>query len=157
MRFRFQLQAGMELTDDVTSQSLSNPLVQRPLYSLFGGAISHLMIRLNDFIQKHASSRQQHIFPSLHRYLSLTVRRSMKTDAIPFRRRIFRAPEADYMHEWDTALTAHRDPHLAAIRSNGFDAVWLRGVLREIVRTDLFPELAPRAEKHLHTLNTLLA
>src|ERR1051326_3568543 len=82
----------------------------------------------------------------------------METDnALPFRRRIFRVPAADYMHEWDTALTAHSDAYLAAIRSDGFDAVWLRGVRREMVRTDVFPELAPRAEEHLHTLNTLLA
>ena len=57
--------------------------------------------------------------------------------------RILRVAEADHMHEWDTALAAHDNTQLAAIRADGFDAVWLRGVLREIVRTDVFPELAP--------------
>src|ERR1041384_5999390 len=114
------------------------------------------MITFNDFYIGATLPASTHIFQSRNLCQRGKQRSLMKTDvAVPFRRRILRVPEADYMHEWDTALTAHSDAHLAAIKSDGYDAVWLRGVLREIVRTDLFPKLAPQAEEHLHTLNTL--
>lgn len=80
----------------------------------------------------------------------------MSTSPNPFRRRIFRVPGTDYMHEWETALAAHTDPALAAVRDAGFDAVWVRGILRDLVATAAFPELAPPAA-NLEVLRELVA
>lgn len=80
----------------------------------------------------------------------------MTREASPFKRRIFRVPGADYMHEWDTALDAHDDRSLDALRRDGFDAVWIRGIFRDLVRTSVFPELAPESDRHLSILNSIL-
>jgi len=39
------------------------------------------------------------------------------------------------MQEWETALEVHSEEALRKIRSHGFDAVWVRGILRELVTT----------------------
>jgi len=75
----------------------------------------------------------------------------------PFRRKIFRAPDTAYTHEFDSALSIYNDERLAGIRAYGFDSIWLRGVLRELVRTEVFPELAPRSDQYLAVLNALTA
>lgn len=74
-----------------------------------------------------------------------------------FRRRIFRAPDADSAREWETALAAHGDAQLAALRDNGFNAVWLCARLREMVRTEVFPELAPAADEQMNVLRQVIA
>lgn len=62
----------------------------------------------------------------------------------PFQWKIFRSPLADYCDEGANPETAYRQDVLQQIRRDGFNAIWLRVVLRETVGTAIFPELKPK-------------
>ena len=64
-----------------------------------------------------------------------------------FQWKIFRSPLADYCHETANPEAAYHQDVLQQIRRDGFNAVWLRIVLREVVGTEIFPELQPRGEQ----------
>jgi len=58
--------------------------------------------------------------------------------------RIFRSPLADYCDELADLARAYSPEVLGRIREDGYNAVWLRVVLRECVATSVFPDLQPR-------------
>lgn len=56
------------------------------------------------------------------------------------------------------AAKIHADAVLRPIATDGFNGIWLRGRLRELARTTLFPELGDtKAEARLASLRTLIA
>src|SRR5213075_1336808 len=50
----------------------------------------------------------------------------------------------------------HSRDALDQIRTDGFDAVWVRGILRELVNTSVFPNLASESALNLSKLNALI-
>lgn len=70
-----------------------------------------------------------------------------------FTPRILRAHRSDcWGRELDTALEAYSDDWLSALARTGFDAVWVRINLREIVASRLFPKVSPQPLKQLNRL-----
>lgn len=72
--------------------------------------------------------------------------------------RIFRAFQAKYYD--DDVLTgpdAYTDAYFAQLTGNGFNAVWLRGILRDLAATSIFPELGQRIAQHQDALGTVIA
>lgn len=73
-----------------------------------------------------------------------------------FQWKIFRSPFADYCHETKNPATAYRQDVLQQIRRDGFNAVWLRVVLRDVVGTAIFPDLKPEGGR-LECLREIVA
>ncbi len=70
--------------------------------------------------------------------------------------RIFRSPDTDYYsNEILTADGTHPDSYFAELAANGFNAVWLHARLRDITRTEVFPELGFEAASYQDKLNRL--
>ena len=77
-----------------------------------------------------------------------------------FTPRIIRSPDTDcWGKELETAIAAYTDEYLAEISEQGLDGIWVHVMLRETVRSSLFPKvsrkptdllnrLAERAEKY---------
>jgi hypothetical protein len=72
--------------------------------------------------------------------------------------RIWRDPASDfYGDEPLHAAAVYTDPVLRNIRSHGFDGVWLRGRLRELIRSTVLPELNDAAmRKRIESLRTVI-
>ena len=71
--------------------------------------------------------------------------------------RIFRSPMAFYYQEELLQINdAYPDNYLLKLAHHGFNGIWLRGILRDLVKTDIFPELGKDSEKLLKNLNTLI-
>jgi len=67
--------------------------------------------------------------------------------------RIFRSPQAKYYE--DDILTgpeAYPEEYFAQVVQNGFNAVWLRGILRDLASTTVFPELGQDVTRHQDAL-----
>jgi hypothetical protein len=65
---------------------------------------------------------------------------------------IIRSPLSDfYGKEIEDSIKNHPDWYLEEIKKEGFDSVWLHGVLREIVSCSCFPEFGD--EKKIYALN----
>lgn len=73
--------------------------------------------------------------------------------------RIWRCPKsAFYGDECLDAPSVYTDAELAAIASHGFNGVWLRGRLAEMIHSTVLPELnQPKAAERLESLRTLIA
>lgn len=72
--------------------------------------------------------------------------------------RIFRSFTARYYD--DDILygpTAYPDEYFAKLVTQGFNAVWLRGTLRDLASTDVFPDLGTEITRHQDALATVVA
>lgn len=54
------------------------------------------------------------------------------------------------------AEAAYTDAELANIARGGFNAIWVHGLLRNLVKSTVFPEFGGRAEQHQTAMNTLV-
>ena len=73
------------------------------------------------------------------------------------RRRIFRSPMAFYYaEELDQIDTAYPDEYLLKMAQHGFNGIWLRGILRDLVKCEAFPEFGKNAKKYLKKINCLI-
>lgn len=61
-------------------------------------------------------------------------------------------PDGDLNDETIKAIDVYTDEVLKGIKKAGFNAVWVHGILRHIVRVNPFPELGKNSEKHLAAL-----
>ena len=74
-----------------------------------------------------------------------------------FYSRIFRSPYAPYLK--DELLEEedfYPEDFLRDLLSHGFNGIWLRGVLRNLVKSTIFPEFGKHSEKRLKKLNHLI-
>lgn len=55
-----------------------------------------------------------------------------------------------------TAAAAYTDAELERIAAAGFNAIWVHGLLRNLVTTSVFPEFGRRADAHQAAMNTLV-
>jgi len=55
-----------------------------------------------------------------------------------------------------TAGAAYTDAELENIARAGFNAIWIHGLLRNLVTSSVFPEFGSRAGQHLEAMNTLV-
>ncbi|MHB0939803.1 MAG: hypothetical protein ACYC6A_25695 [Armatimonadota bacterium] len=75
----------------------------------------------------------------------------------PIPLRIFRSFHAKYYE--DDILTgpdAYPEEYFATLVEHGFNAVWLRGILRDLAATDVFPKLGTDIAKHQDALGTVV-
>ena len=75
----------------------------------------------------------------------------------PIPLRIFRSFHAKYYA--DDILTgqdAYPEDYFATLVEHGFNAVWLRGILRDLAATDVFPELGKDIARHQDALGTVV-
>ncbi len=72
--------------------------------------------------------------------------------------RIWRCPDVDFSGDEPLqALQAYTPQVLEGIRSHGFDAIWLRGRLGDLVESTVFPELNdPKAAERIDNLRQLI-
>jgi len=71
--------------------------------------------------------------------------------------RIIRSPWSNfYAREIEDCLKTHPDSYLKEIAREGFNAVWLHCVLRDIVACDAFPEFGKKEKKQIPALNGLV-
>ena len=71
--------------------------------------------------------------------------------------RIFRSPQANYYS--DDILTgpaAYPEAYFARLVQNGFNAVWLRGILRDLAPSMVFPELEHDVARHQDALGLVV-
>lgn len=72
--------------------------------------------------------------------------------------RIWRTPYSNfYEDETLHANQVYSTEYLEELADEGFSAVWMRGILRNIVQTDVFPNLGENADRHQKNLQTFLA
>jgi len=71
--------------------------------------------------------------------------------------RIWRSPYSPF-YEGDVlaAPKVYSLKVLRGIAEAGFSAIWIRGILRDIVRTKVFPELGKKSAAHLRALRTVI-
>jgi hypothetical protein len=71
--------------------------------------------------------------------------------------RIWRSWKSDfYGDETLEAETVYTTAELAAIREHGFNAIWIRGILRDLVGSRVFPELGVGKEKRLSSMRVVM-
>ena len=71
--------------------------------------------------------------------------------------RIFRSPMAFYYgEELQQVDSAYPDAYLLELARHGFNGIWLRGILRDLVRCRHFPEFGQQSEPLLGSLNGLI-
>ncbi len=76
---------------------------------------------------------------------------------MPISLRIFRSFKANfYRNDILCAPENYSDAYFDALTANGFNAVWLRGVLRDLAATEIFPELGADAAAHQDALGTII-
>ncbi|HOK80126.1 MAG TPA: hypothetical protein PK303_01880 [bacterium] len=74
-----------------------------------------------------------------------------------FEIRIIRSPYGDfYGRDIEDALKNHPDWYLKEIAKEGFNAVWLHCVLRDIVSSDVFPEFGGKEPEQITALNKMV-
>lgn len=56
-----------------------------------------------------------------------------------------------------TADAVYTDKELAGIAKSGFNAIWVHGLLRNIVKSEVFPEFGKYAARHQKNMNSLIA
>src|SRR5262245_38166459 len=73
--------------------------------------------------------------------------------------RIWRSPRADFYHDEPLhALGAYTEDELYAIRDAGFDSIWLRGKLGDLMDSAVFPQLnQPQADIRRQNLKELIS
>lgn len=71
--------------------------------------------------------------------------------------RIWRSPDSDfYSDETLRAVEVYTPGCLCKIADAGFNAIWIRGILRDTVPTKVYPELGRNSAAHLHSLRTVI-
>ncbi len=81
----------------------------------------------------------------------------MKEKKEGFDIRIIRSPWSDfYGREIEDCPKTHPDSYLKEVAREGFNAVWLHCVLRDIVACDAFPEFGKKEKKQIPALNKLV-
>ena len=80
--------------------------------------------------------------------------------------RIWRSPYSDFGHAYKgddglrdetiTADEAYTDEVLEGIAAQGFNGIWVHGLLRHVVRSDFFRQFGRHAEVHRHHMNRLI-
>jgi alpha-glucuronidase len=71
--------------------------------------------------------------------------------------RILRSPMAFYYSEELLNINqAYPESYLLKMAHHGINGIWLRGILRDLARTDVFPELGQNSDKLLAQLNKLV-
>jgi len=71
--------------------------------------------------------------------------------------RIWRSPYSDfYRNDTLDAARVYTPDHLREIADAGFNAIWLRGILREILRSRVFPEFGRNSAAHLRSLRAVM-
>lgn len=80
--------------------------------------------------------------------------------------RIWRSPETrfgvltkeldDLANETMTANAVYTDSELAGIAKSGFNAIWVHGLLRNIVKSEIFPEFGKYSSRHRKNMNELI-
>lgn len=73
-----------------------------------------------------------------------------------FAPRILRSYCSPYYTETTDGRNHYSDNYLARLAHLGFDAIWLRGELRDLSRTAVFPELGQKSERNVYALNELV-
>lgn len=63
----------------------------------------------------------------------------------------------DLHDETVNAIDVYDDETLAGIAANGFNGIWVHGLLRNMVKSDEFPEFGKNSEVHLNNLRQLIA
>jgi len=71
--------------------------------------------------------------------------------------RIWRSPYINF-YEDETLRVAevYTAQYMRDLTEAGFNGIWIRGILRDIVRTDVFPELGGNSQAHLENLRTVI-
>jgi len=74
-----------------------------------------------------------------------------------FENRIFRCGQSNYYLKDEILFVnqTHTDDNLKAIADSGFNGIWLRLTLRDIVPTSLFQKYSLSSDKYLHELDKL--
>ncbi len=62
----------------------------------------------------------------------------------------------DLKDETITAIDAYSDEQLSKIAENGFNAIWIYGILHNIVHSPVFPELGVHSSIHLKNIQKLI-
>lgn len=76
---------------------------------------------------------------------------------MPIPLRIFRSFKANfYANDILCAPANYSDAYFDALTANGFNAVWLRGMLRDLAKTDIFPELGTETAAHQDALGMVI-
>ena len=80
--------------------------------------------------------------------------------------RIWRSPDTRFgvltkeldnlENETMTANAVYTDGELAGIAKSGFNAIWVHGLLRNIVKSEVFPEFGKYSSRHLKNMNELI-
>ncbi|MFN4227492.1 MAG: hypothetical protein ACK4F0_05075 [Candidatus Ratteibacteria bacterium] len=71
-----------------------------------------------------------------------------------FKIRIIRSPYGDfYGKDIENSIKNHPDWYLEEISKEGFNAIWLHCILRDIVSSDLFPEFGRKEKEQIKALN----
>ncbi len=71
--------------------------------------------------------------------------------------RMMRSPWSEfYGREIEDCLKTHPDSYLKEISREGFNAIWLHCILRDIVSCKAFPEFGARADEQIPALNSLV-
>jgi len=79
-------------------------------------------------------------------------------DKFVFNSRIIRSPSSDYYgDEIEDSFQAYPDRYLREIADEGYNGIWLRVILREIVSSTPFPEFGNKRKEQLAALNKLVA
>lgn len=71
--------------------------------------------------------------------------------------RIIRSPWSDFSgREIENSVKTHPDSYLKEISAQGFNAVWLHCILRDIVACDSFPEFGKKEKEQIPALNKMV-
>ena len=71
--------------------------------------------------------------------------------------RIWRSPYSNFNHDETLhAASVYSDTVLAGIKKAGFTAIWIHGLLRDLVPSPVFPEFGKQSAAHLRSLRTVI-
>lgn len=84
------------------------------------------------------------------------VKKQAVRKAPRFAPRILRSFNSPYYNETDDGRSHYSDNCLARLAHLGYDAIWLRGDLRELSKSDVFPEFGRHRARNLKVLNDLI-
>lgn len=80
-----------------------------------------------------------------------------------FQVRIWRSPQSPfygdnpwYGDELDSADKVYSDTYLSSVVDNGFNGIWLKGILRDLVPSSVFPEFGRDSQRKMKQLNGLV-
>ena len=73
-----------------------------------------------------------------------------------FAPRVLRSFSSPYYTETGDGKSHYSDAYLSRLAHLGYDAIWLRGDLRDLSRSDVFPELGAHRDRNQAALNLLI-